>query len=70
MFKLELPEAINARLDRLAALTGHSKEFHAREAIAQYLDDVDDLEVAEQVRRRIHSGEERTSLLSDVEGET
>lgn len=66
MLAIRLPEEIEARLDTLAKRTGRSKTFYAREAILEHLDDLEDLYLAEQVMRRIHSGEERTSTLDEV----
>lgn len=65
MLAIRLPEEIEARLDKLVKRTGRSKTFYAREAILEHLDDLEDLYLAEQ--RRIHSGEERTSTLDEVE---
>jgi RHH-type rel operon transcriptional repressor/antitoxin RelB len=67
MFAIRLPAEIEARLDALAKRTGRSKNFYAREAIRAYLEDIEDRHLAEQVRRRIDSGEERTLSLDEVE---
>ena len=67
MLAIRLPEEIEARLDLLAKRTGRSKTFYAREAILEHLDDLEDLYLAEQVARRIQSGEERTFTLVEVE---
>lgn len=67
MLAIRLSAEIEARLEDLAKRTGRSKAFYAREAILAYLDDVDDLRLAEQVNQRIDRGEERTSSLDDVE---
>ena len=67
MLAIRLPEEIEARLDKLAKRTGRSKTFYAREAILEHLDDLEDLYLAEQVVRRIQSGEEKTSSLDEVE---
>ena len=67
MLAIRLPEEIEARLDNLAKRTGRSKTFYARAAILEYLDDMEDLYLAEQVTRRIRNGEERISTLEDVE---
>jgi RHH-type rel operon transcriptional repressor/antitoxin RelB len=66
MLAIRLPEDIEARLDILAKRTGRSKSFYAREAILQYLDDLEDLYLAEQVVQRVRSGEEQTSSLDEV----
>jgi len=67
MLAIRLSEEIEARLENLAKRTGRSKTFYAREAILEYLDTMEDLYLAEEVKRRIQSGEERTSNLDDVE---
>lgn len=67
MLAIRLPEEIEARLDKLAKRTGRSKTFYAREAILEHLDDLEDLYLAEQVVRRIRSGEEKTASLDEVE---
>ncbi|MHB1290700.1 MAG: type II toxin-antitoxin system RelB family antitoxin [Sulfuricella sp.] len=67
MLAIRLPEEIEVRLNNLAKRTGRSKTFYGREAILEYLDDLEDLYLAEQVMRRIQSGEEKTSTLDEVE---
>lgn len=68
MLAIRLPAEIEARLDTLAKRTGRSKTFYAREAILEHLENLEDLYLAEQVMRRIDSGEESTSSLDEVEG--
>lgn len=63
---IRLPAEIQIRLENLAKRTGRNKSFHARKAIRAYLENLDDLYLAEQVARRIERGEERTSSLADV----
>ena len=48
MLALRLPEDIEARLDDLAAKTGRTKSFYAREAILEHLDDLEDYYLAVQ----------------------
>ena len=67
MLAIRLPEDIEARLDNLAKRTGRSKTFYAREAILEYLDDMEDLYLAEQVVRRLDGGAKRIRPLEDVE---
>lgn len=67
MLAIRLPEDIEVRLTNLAKRTGRSKTFYAREAILEYLDDLEDLYLAEQVMLRVRSGEERTFTLDEVE---
>lgn len=67
MLAIRLPEEIEERLEKLAKRTGRSKTFYVREAILAHLEDLEDLYMAEQVLRRIESGEESTSSIDDVE---
>ena len=48
MLAIRLPADVEERLDRLAKATGRTKTFHAREAILEYLDELEDLYLAEQ----------------------
>lgn len=66
MLAIRLPEEIEARLDKFAKRTGRSKTFYAREAILEHPDDLQDLYLAEQVARRLCTGEERSSSLEEV----
>ncbi|HEX8403892.1 MAG TPA: DUF6290 family protein [Duganella sp.] len=67
MLAIRLPQDIEARLDNLAKRTGRSKSFYAREAILEYLGDLEDRYLAEQVVQRIRAGEEQTASLNEVE---
>ena len=52
----ELPAEIETRLDALAKATGHSKSYHACQAILEYLGDLEDLSLAEHELEEIRSG--------------
>lgn len=67
MLAIRLPQDIEAGLDNLAKRTGRSKSFYAREAILEYLGDLEDRYLAEQVAQRIRTGEEQTATLTEVE---
>lgn len=69
MLVIRLPIEIENRLTALAAATGRTKSFYAREAIVEHIDDLEDLYLAEQTLRRIRSGAERTYTLEEVEAE-
>ena len=43
MLAIRLPSDVEKRLAALAAKTGRTKTFYAREAILEYLDDLEDL---------------------------
>ena len=63
MLAIRLPEAIEARLNALASETGRTKTTLAREAIAEYIDDLEDYYLAEARARR----NRKTVPLEDVE---
>jgi RHH-type rel operon transcriptional repressor/antitoxin RelB len=53
MLAIRLDPATENRLDLLAKKTGRTKTFYAREAILQYLDDLEDIYLAtERLRRK------------------
>ena len=52
MLAIRLPEDIETRLTALAAETGRTKTALAREAIVEYLDDLEDYYLAEARARR------------------
>ncbi len=66
---IRLPEETEKRLDALAASTGRPKAFYIREAITEYLDDLEDVYLAEKALERVRRGEERTYTLDEVESD-
>lgn len=46
MLAIRLPEEIEKRLATLAKRTGRTKTFYAKEAIIQYMDDLEDTYLA------------------------
>ncbi len=52
MLAIRLPQEIEARLAALARRTGRSKTYYAREAILEYLEDLEDFYLAEQRMKR------------------
>ena len=46
MTSIRLPETLEMRLDALSALTQRSKSFYIKEALARYLDDMEDAYIA------------------------
>lgn len=69
MLAIRLPEEIEARLESLAKATGRTKTFYAREAILEYLEDMEDLYLAEQVLADIQAGRSKTYTLEEVKKE-
>ena len=65
MLAIRLPETIEERLNALASETGRSKTALAREAILEYIDDLEDYYLAEARARR----NRKTIPLDDVERE-
>lgn len=66
MIAIRLPPSIEKRLERLARRTARTKTFYARQAILEYLDDMEDLYLAEQALGRVQRGEERRVPLADA----
>ncbi len=65
MLAIRLPDAIEKRLASLATETGRTKTALAREAILEYIDDLEDFYLAE-ARARLNR---RTIPLEEVERE-
>lgn len=57
MLAVRLDADTEVRLDALAARTGRTKTFHAREAIAAHLDDLEDFYLAEERLRDFQYGD-------------
>ena len=62
MLAVRLDEATERRLAVLAAETGRSKTFYVREAIERYLEDMEDVYLAERSLERVRAGEKTYSL--------
>ncbi len=63
---IELPSEVETRLDQLANRTGRSKTFYVQEAIVEYLDDLEDLYLAEHELEEIRAGRAKTTPLTEV----
>lgn len=63
MLAIRLPESIELRLAALASETGRTKTALAREAILEYIDDLEDYHLAEARARR----NRKTIALDEVE---
>ncbi len=66
MLAIRLPAEIEARLDALAKATGRTKTYYAREAILEYLDDLEDLYLAEQRLIEHRAGNTQAVPLEEV----
>lgn len=69
MLAIRLPTELNERLTTLAEATGRTKSYYVREAIAQYLDDLEDIYLAEQELERVRSGKSKTYSAEEVSKE-
>jgi len=63
---IQLPSDVEIRLDQLASLTGRSKTFYVQEAVLEYLDDLEDLYLAEHELEEIRAGRTVTTPLAEV----
>ncbi len=66
MLAIRLPAEIEKRLEALAKATGRSKTFYAREAILEYLDDFEDVYLAEQELEAMRLGKSEAVPLDEV----
>ncbi|MBC6712425.1 CopG family transcriptional regulator [Treponema sp. Marseille-Q3903] len=57
------------RVERLAKLTKRPASFYYNYLLDEYLDDLEDLFLAEEVIKNVRSGKERTYSLAEVESE-
>jgi RHH-type rel operon transcriptional repressor/antitoxin RelB len=67
MLALRLPRDLEARLDALARKTGRTKSFYAREALVEYIDDLEDLYLAQKRYASLEKGCSGTMTLDEVE---
>ena len=58
MLTIRLPESTDERLSRLAKETGRTKSFYVKEALKNYLEDLEDIYLSDKVVDRIRKGEE------------
>lgn len=68
-FSIRLDDELDARLERLARLTGRSKSFYVKQALAEQIEDLEDLFLARKVAKRVAEGRERLIPLEDLERE-
>mgnify|MGYP003419419386 len=57
------------RVERLAKLTKRPASFYYNYLLDEYLDDLEDIFLAEEVIKNIRSGKEKTYTLAEVEAE-
>ena len=66
MLAIRLPADSELRLENLAKSTGRTKTFYAREAILEYLEDMEDLYEAEKEVKAIRAGASTTIPLEEL----
>ena len=66
MLAIRLPEEIETRLTNLAKKTGRTKTYYAREAILEYLDDLEDIYLSQKRLEDVRTGRSRTTSLEEV----
>ena len=69
MLTIKLPSEINERLNDLAKKTGRTKSFYAREAILKYLEDLEDIYLAEKELEQVRAGKSKTYSAEEVSKE-
>lgn len=69
MLALRLPEEIETRLQHLADETGRSKSFYAKEAILKYLDDMEDIFLADKALSEFRMSGEPLVEIEELEAE-
>ena len=63
---IRLSDEVLKRLNRLAEATGRTKTYYATEAINRYLDDLEDLYLAETRWRDLQAGRSKTIALEEI----
>jgi RHH-type rel operon transcriptional repressor/antitoxin RelB len=66
MLAIEIPKNLEDRLDALAHRTGQAKSFFITQAIGEYIDDLEDIYLAEQRLEDLRAGRSETVSLEDV----
>lgn len=67
MLTIRLPESTEERLSRLAKETGRTKSFYVKEALKNYLEDLEDIYLSDKVVDRIRRGEEDVISSEEME---
>ena len=66
---VRLPEQTEQRLGNLARISGRSKAFYIREAVTRYLDEMEDIALAEKRVAELKAGRTDTVTMEEVEKE-
>jgi RHH-type rel operon transcriptional repressor/antitoxin RelB len=68
-FSIRLDDDLDARLERIARLTGRSKSFYVKQALEVQIQDLEDLYLARRISKRVADGRERLIPLPELERE-
>lgn len=66
MLAVRIPPDLETRLQRLAEKTGRTKTYYAREALLRYIEDLEDIYLAEKRLEDIRAGRSETISLEEV----
>ena len=66
---IRLDDDLDARLERIARLTGRSKSFYLRQALVEQIEDLEDLFLSRAIVNRVADGRERLIPLDVLERE-
>lgn len=69
MLAIRLPKEIEDRLADMAKKTGRTKTFYAKEAILNYLEDIEDAYIGEKALDEFYKSGEKAIPLSQVRKE-
>jgi len=64
---VRLPNDMEQRLSELATQTGRKKSFYIKEALMNYLEDLEDIYYAEKTLADIKAGRERVISMQEME---
>lgn len=67
MLSIRLPAEVELRISNLAERTGRTKTSFVREAVLEYLNDLEDLYEAEQRMIEVKTGKSRVYTAQEVE---
>lgn len=66
---VRLPDDLQHRLDHLALQTGRAKSYYVKAALESYMEDLEDILLANAVLERVRAGKEKVYSLEEVERE-
>jgi len=66
MLAVRLPEELEQRLNALARQTGRPKSYYVREALLEYMEDLEDTYLADRALEEIRAGRSGTTPLEEV----